>query len=242
MLNASNIAQQPVFYLFIALTILLTLGYNWGKRRNRKILTAAFDAITEVLRPKDQTFTNIGGLTGYHANFIPDRNRYIKQVDATLTMLPRQSWLWLPFSRMIRRFDRLFLSFHLSRRAAGTLREGHLIEKFYSTFMGSKIENADSLQKETFQWGSKTFFLYYKNEKVKAEMERFREMLGPVPGPLRHVALVPKRDRLFVFLIPVRGQVKPVMSTVHTWFLDIAEKAARTRDGDPAGDASAEGE
>lgn len=229
-MDTGNVTSQPVFFLFIAATILLTLGYNWGKRRNRKILTAAFDAITEVLRPKDQTFTNIGGLTGYHANFIPDRNRYIQQVDATITLLPRQSWLWLPFSRMIRRFDRLFLSFHLSRRAAGTLREGHLIEEFYSTFMGSKIENADSLQKETFRWGSKTFFLYYKNEAVKAEMVRCRELIGPVPGPLRHVALVPRQDRLFLFLIPVRDQVKPVVSAVHQWFLDIAEKGARSRD------------
>ena len=226
MFSSSDVSNQPVFYLFIALTILLTLGYNWGKRRNRKILTAAFDAITDVLRPKDQTFTNIGGLTGYHANFVPHRDRYIRQVDVTITLLPRQSWLWLPFSRMIRRFDRLFLAFHLSRRAAGTLREGHLIEKFYSTFMGAKIENADSLQMETFQWGSKTFFLYYRNETVKDEMERCRQAIGPDPGPLRHVALVPKRDRLFVFLIPLRGQVRPVVAAVHQWFLGIAEAAA----------------
>ncbi len=229
MLNASNVADQPVFYLFIAITILLTLGYSWGKRRNRKIIREAFDAITAVLRPKDQTFTNIGGLTGYHANFIPDRNRYIQQVDATMTLLPRQSWLWYPFSRMIRRFDRLFLSFHLARRAAGTLREGHLIEKKYSTFMGAKIENTDSLTMETFQWGNRTFYHYYRNEKVKTEMERCRERIGPDPGPLRHVALVPKRDRMFVFLIPEPGRVKPVVAAIHAWFLDVAESDAKAR-------------
>lgn len=231
MFSGSEVANQPVFYLFIAATILLSLGYGWGKRRNRRIVHSAFDAITEVLRPKDQTFTNIGGLTGYHANFIPERNRYIKQVDATMTLLPRQSWLWYPFSRMIRRFDRLFLSFHLARRAAGTLREGHLIEKSYSTFMGAKIENADSLEKETFQWGSKTFYLYYRNPAVKAEMERCRERIGADPGPLRHVALVPKRDRLFIFLIPVRGRVKPIIASVYSWFLAIAESKAKETGG-----------
>lgn len=226
MFGESEVANQPVFYLFIAATILLSLGYVWGKRRNRRIITTVFDEITTVLRPKDQTFTNIGGLTGYHANFIPHKSRYIKQVDATMTLLPRQSWLWYPFSRMIRRFDRLFLSFHLARRAAGTLREGHLIEKSYSTFMGAKIENADSLEKETFQWGRKTFFLYFRNDAVKQEMERCRELLGPDPGPLRHVALVPKRDRLFVFLIPLPGQVQPVVAAVHDWFTVIAERGA----------------
>lgn len=225
MFGENEIANQPVFYLFVAATILLSLGYGWGKRRNRRITVSAFDAITAVLRPKDQTFTNIGGLTGYHANFIPDKNRYVQQVDATMTLLPRQSWLWYPFSRIIRRFDRLFLSFHLSRKATGILREGHLIDKSYSSFAGARIENADALEKETFQWGGRTFFLYYRNAKVKAQMERCREMIGATPGPLRHVALVPKRDRLFVFLIPRRDEVQPILTAVWDWFLEIVKAA-----------------
>lgn len=222
MLARTDVTDQPVFYLFVAATILLSLGYGWGKRRNRRIITSAFDAITAVLHPQDQTFTNIGGLTGYHANFIPQKNRLIKQVDATMTLLPRQSWLWYPFSRMIRRFDRLFLSFHLGKKAAGALREGHLIEKGYASFAGASIENADSLQKETFQWGKHTFFLYYKDETVKREMERCRDLVGATPGPLRHVALVPKRNRLFVFLIPVPGTVEHVVGTVYRWFSQLA--------------------
>ncbi len=228
MFSANNVADQPEFYLFIAATILLSLGYMWGRRRNRRITTSAFDAIAAVLRPKDQTFTNIGGLTGYHANFIPHRNRTIKQVDATMTLLPRQSWLWYPFSRMIRRFDRLFLSFHLGKKATGSLREGHLIDKKYSNFAGARIENADSLQKETFQWGKRTFFLYYKDDTVKREMERCKSMVGSDPGPLRHVALVPNRNRLFVFLVPQLGKVEHPVDSVYRWFSDIADSAAKT--------------
>ncbi|MDA3947817.1 MAG: hypothetical protein PF508_01210 [Spirochaeta sp.] len=223
MFSGNNVADQPEFYLFIAATILLSLGYMWGRRRNRRITYSAFDAISGILKPKDQTFTTIGGLTGYHANFIPHKNRSIKQVDATMTLLPRQSWLWYPFSLFLRRFDRLFLSFHLGKKATGSLREGHLIEKKYSTFAGARIENADSLHKETITWGKRTFFLYYKDDAVKREMERCQQMVGTDPGPLRHVALVPSQNRLFVFLIPVLGTVEHVVGQVYRWFLKIAD-------------------
>jgi len=225
--GGTAVTEQPVFYLFIAATILLTLGYSWGRRRNRRITRATFGAITEVLRPKDQQFTNIGGLTGYHANFIPHKNRYVKQVDATLTLLPRQSWLWYPFSRLTRRFDRLFLSFHLTPRASGALEEGHLIDKSYSGFGGAKIDNAERLECERLDWGGRTFFLYYANAWVKEQLEYCRKQLGEHPGPLRHVALVPERDRLFVFLIPRPAEVKPVVKTLNEWFMNLVAEPAK---------------
>ena len=229
MFSGTEVADQPVFYLFIAVSILLSLGYAWGRRRIRRITTTVFDEIAAVLRPKDQTFTNIGGLTGYHANFVPHRNRSVKRVDATMTLLPRQSWLWYPFSRMIRRYDRLFLSFHLSPRVTGILREGHLIEKSYSSFAGAKIENAASLTNETFEWGRRTFYLYYFDEEVKKTMEHCRKMIGADPGPLRHVALVPEQDRLFVFLIPVPGAVEGAIGAVYRWFSELVEAHPKSR-------------
>ncbi len=227
MFSGTEVADQPVFYLFIAVSILLSLGYTWGRRRIRRITNTVFKEIAAVLSPKDQTFTNIGGLTGYHANFVPHRNKSVKQVDATMTLLPRQSWLWYPFSRMIRRFDRLFLSFHLSPKVTGILREGHLIDKSYSSFAGAKIVNADSLRQDTFEWGRRTFYLYYYDDEVKNRMEQCRGMIGEDPGPLRHVALVPEQNRLFVFLIPVPGAVEGVLGTVYRWFSELVEADPR---------------
>ncbi len=218
----TDIVQQPLFYLFIAVTILISLGYSWGKRRNRRIYLSAFDAITRVIQPKDQQFTNIGGLTGYHANFVPHKNRFIRRLDATITMLPRQSWLYYPVSRLIRRFDRLFLAYHLSPKAAGVLQEGHLIEKGYSRFAGASIENEDSLTRETIDWGGLTFFFYYQDQQIRTRLEQLREQIGD-PGPLRHVALVPEQDRLFVFMIPRIGQVEHVIATVTHWFTELVE-------------------
>lgn len=223
MFSAANVSDQPVFYLFIAATILLSLGYIWGRRRNHRITHTAFKALSTVLNPKDQTFTNIGGLTGYHAHFIPQKSSGIKEINATLTLLPRQSWLWYPFSLIIRRFDRLSISCELGKKASRGIREGHLIERKYSTFAGARIQNVDDLKKDTLTWGTRTFYLYYADAAVKREMERCKEMVGADPGPLRHVALVPERSRLFVFLIPVPDHVERVVGQVYGWFTSLSD-------------------
>ena len=228
------VPTQPVFYLFIAVTILLSLGYIWGRRRNKKIFLSAFDSMVRVLKPKDQQFTNIGGLSGYHANLVPRKNKYIRRVDATITLLPRQSWLYYPFSKMVRRYDRLFMLFELSPKAVGVLEEGHIIESAYSRKMGASIENAESLHREDIEWGGKTFFLYYENERVKRELEDARGRLDE-PGTLRHLALVPDQNRMWIFMIPRLGTVHPMVDTLNAWFIATvgarvgAEKEAKSR-------------
>ncbi|MFP4230790.1 MAG: hypothetical protein ACLFRR_02955 [Spirochaetaceae bacterium] len=228
------VTTQPVFYLFIAATILLSLGYLWGRRRNKRIFSSALEAMVQVLKPKDQQFTNIGGLTGYHANLIPRKNKYIRRVDATITLLPRQSWLYYPISKLTRRFDRLFMLFTLSPKAAGILREGHLIEDRYSRLPAAWIENADALGHEELEWDGLRFHLYYADEQVRRELEDARERLGAC-GPLRHLALVPEQDRMWIFMIPRLGTVHRIVDTLNEWFIATigarvaAEKEAKAR-------------
>lgn len=213
-----GISTQPLFYLFIAASILLSLGYVWGRRKNKRIFLNAFESMVDVLKPKDQQFTNIGGISGYHANLVPRKNKYIRRVDATITLLARQSWLYYPFSRLMRRFDRMFMLFTLSPKAYGVLEEGHIIEQKYSTFLGARIENADALESEELEWGDKQFYLYYANERVKRELEDAKARLGE-PGPLRHLALVPSQERMWIFLIPRIGAVHPLVSSLNEWFI-----------------------
>jgi len=59
MFNHDYILTQPVFFLFIAFTMLLSLGYLWGKRANKRVFLAAFNDLVDVVKPDDQTFTNI---------------------------------------------------------------------------------------------------------------------------------------------------------------------------------------
>lgn len=219
----TGVTEQPIFYLFIAFTILITLGYTWGRRGNKRIYLSAFNALVDTLKPKDQNFTTIGGQTGYHANLIPKKNSIIRRLDATITLLPRQSWLYLPFSLLTFKYDRLFMMLFFGKKAMGLVTEGHLIEEKYSRFRGPKITNEEDLQLEKMRWGDKDFLLYYADEEIKSELLALKERINE-PGYLRHVAVVPDKDQAFIFMIPKRGYVAEVFPIIYNWLHKLLEK------------------
>jgi len=215
-----HLIGEPLFYLFIAFSFLLGLGYFWGKRINRRLFQSAFNDLVEVVQPVDQTFTNIGGLIGYHANLIPPKRSPAERVDATITFLPRHSWLWMPFSKLIRKYDRLFVTIHLRWEP---IAEGHLIEKGYARFRGPKITNEESLRKEAITWGGRDFWLYYGNNAMRDHLARLvRDQEDP--GELRHVAIVPDQKKCFVFLVPRRGEVARSFGPVYRWLPAILKE------------------
>jgi hypothetical protein len=218
--NINDIATTPVFFLFIAFTFLLTYGYFRGRRQNINLYLSAFNDLVQVVKPDDQTYTTIGGIVGYHANLNVRKQSPISQVDATITMLPRHSWLYLPVSKLIMRYDRLFITLYLKQRLPG---EGHLIEANYAGFRGPKITNAHRLERENIKWGNKDFYLYYETIIVRDHFLRFIDQ-NPAPGIIRHIALVPEERKGFVFMIPRRGQVKECFEPVFQWILSILKK------------------
>ncbi|MDI9569546.1 MAG: hypothetical protein QM278_02230 [Pseudomonadota bacterium] len=213
LLSREDIATQPLFYLFIVFSALLGFGFFRGKRVNDRMFRSAFQDLIDVFRPVDQTFTNIGGSIGYHAQLTAGKADFVEKVEATITFLPRQALLWMPFSLLIRKYDRLFITLHLRHKP---LAEGHLIEKGYAGFRGPKITNAARLQQEQIRWGDSFFLLYYANETIR---QRLRQLLNrqETPGSIRHIALVPEERKCFVFMIPTRGQVGSNLSPVYRW-------------------------
>jgi hypothetical protein len=224
MFEYSYLAGEPLFYLFIAFSFILGAGYFWGKRVNTRIFRSAFDDLVSVIQPTDQTFTNIGGLIGYHANLTLPRKSPVERVDATITFLPRHSWLWMPISKLIRKYDRLFITLHL-RQVPGA--EGHLIEKDYSRFRGPKIDNADRMKQEVLTWGKHSFLLYYGNGKIRDQLRTLASDT-PDPGNIRHIAIVPEQKRCFIFMIPREGQVAKDFGPVYRWLLSqFRQEASR---------------
>jgi hypothetical protein len=217
MFEHGYIATQPVFFLFIAFTTLLSIGFVWGKRANKRVFLSAFNDLVDVVRPDDQTFTNIGGLVGYHANLRLKRKNPVSQVDATITLLPRHSWLYLPISKLIMRYDRLFITLHLKPQLPG---EGHLIEARYAGFRGPKISNANRLTVKEIRWGAYDFFLYYERSMMHDHLMRF-VTAHPDPGIVRHIAIVPDQRKCFLFMIPRRGEVKRHLAPIHQWLLTV---------------------
>ncbi|MCK9273473.1 MAG: hypothetical protein M0P57_00100 [Syntrophales bacterium] len=213
-----ELTGQPLFYLFAAFSFLLAAGYFWGKRQNKKIFLAAFRDIIDVIKPDDQRFVNIGGSIGYHANlFIKKKKAAISQVDATIVLLPRQSWLYLPVSKLIRHFDRLFITFYFKKKP---LAEGHLIENRYNKMKRSSVANAEHLQKEALRWGTYDFLLYYDGEDIKNKLINLMDN-NPDPGIIRHIAVVPEQKKGFLFMIPKKNQVAQYFTSVYYWLSSL---------------------
>lgn len=212
-----DIITQPVFFLFIAFTVSLSLGYIWGRRQNKQLFLSAFNDLVNVVQPDDQTFTNIGGLVGYHAKLLIKHKSPISQVDATITLLPRHSWLYLPISFLIMRYDRLFITIYIKPRLPG---EGHIIESKYAGFRGPKITNVNRLNRESIAWGGFDFYLYHETVKVRDHLKEFIDK-NPDPGTIRHIAFVPDQNKSFVFMIPRRGYVGKYFNPVFQWLPTI---------------------
>ena len=182
---------------------------------------SAFRALTDVVAPAKQRFTNIGGLTGYHAELEPVAGSAIEKVEATITLLARESWLYYPFSRLMRRYDRLFVMLSLADRCAPS-QEGHLIEDSFSRFRGEKVVNAASLQREEIGWGKLRFLLYSSGQEARDRLRGLMQRI-PDPGPIRHIALVPEKRRAFLFMIPVEGEVQAHFAEFYDWALSNFE-------------------
>lgn len=172
MFNYEHILTQPAFFLFVAFSFLLTFGYFWGRRDNKAISLSAFTGLVEMFRPDDRTFTNIGEILGHHADlFIKKKGAFLSRVDATITMLPRHSWLYLPVSKLIGKYIRLVIKLYVENKPE---EERHLlIGAQYLRFAGAKIAGVGRLNRETVSWGMYAFHLYYETIKTHTRFMDF---------------------------------------------------------------------
>lgn len=213
MFRYDYIVTQPVFYLFVAFSCTLTIFFVWGRKENKRIFLSAFQDLIDVVKPDGQTITNIGGVVGYHANLTIKKHSIFSKIDATITLLPRHALLYLPISKMIMKFDRLFITLYLKRPMPG---EAHLIEKKYANFRGPKITNVHRLDRHEIKWGKHDFIIYYERMDMRDHLLEFIHA-RPAPDLIRHIAIVPDQRKCFVFMIPQKGKVGANLSPIYNW-------------------------
>jgi len=220
-MDYNGYVTAPVLFLIIAFTGLVTYGIYWGVRHNRRVLLTVFNSLIAVIKPHDTAFTSIGGCVGCHARLYPREQSPVTQIDATLTLLPRHSWLYMPISFLIMRYDRLFITVHVTARFPG---EGHLIETGYARFRGPEITNAWKMTRDTVRWGHHIFYLYYDSYKVRDRLYGLLRQ-NHDPGAVRHIALVPDQRKGFIFMIPGEGHVGRSFAPVYDWMSALAAEA-----------------
>lgn len=209
----------PVLFLLFAFAGMLVIGFSRGKKENKRIFLSAFNDLVDVIKPDDQTFTNIGGFVGYHANLFFREKGTVSEIDATITLLPRHAWLYMPISKLIMKYDRLFITLYMRLNPPG---EGHLIESKYSSLRGSEITDTYRLYREKVKWGVYDFYLYYEMTKMYDSLMKFINN-NPDPGIIRHIAIIPKQRKGFMFMIPQKGQVAKYLAPTYQLIISIFE-------------------
>jgi hypothetical protein len=192
----------------IALAIAATGAYFFGRRKNRALAGMMSKDAEMVLHAKSTEYINIGGSIGY--NFIYKLAEPWTEAKGTMTFIPRQSLLYMPFSWLIGARDRFYINLYTKRKLIG---EGHLLSLAYYRKNGGVIENKDSLTMEEYWAGSSQIVLLYENASMARALKSLADGMSGIER-LRHFCVYPANKTVFLFLHPVAGVVAPVLQSL----------------------------
>ncbi|WP_048146928.1 hypothetical protein [Pyrococcus abyssi] len=187
---------STMILLIMVLAAVSTLQFYKGRKLNLLLMQHYLRSIEAVVKPKDKDYVWLGGYVGFRAYYkLEDKD--ILKFEYTLTLLPRQSILYFPISLLINRHDKLYV---VVRPTFDIKREVHFLQKGYFR-MKPRIEREIELLKgEEEINGVKFEVLYEKSRDVEAVKE-FISGFSKVKN-VKHVALVPKTNVIYVFFKP----------------------------------------
>lgn len=189
-----------LFYIFFVATAILAglsvLQFFKGRKINLAILERSIRILEDVFKPKDKNYTVIGIYVGYSALYKIYRD-LINAVETVVTLLPRQSLLYYPISRLTSRFDKIYLIIHYDKDKI-LLGEAHVVKKgYYRLGMRRTIHGIEKMNIETIRIGGKTYYLVYTHRNLVEKLLEYVESLSN-PTLVNHIAIVPKYRRLYL--------------------------------------------
>jgi hypothetical protein len=199
-----TINSQTLFFLFVVSIGILMLVLFRNRKYNLLTIQAIGKELESALHPADQTYTWLGGTVGFNAEY--KTVKPARKIDATLTMLSRQSLLFYPISKLLFGNDRLFVVLHpLGEKFR---REAHILDHWYYKLRLRTLENESSLIRSSIELNGKTFDLFSSD---KAGIEKLRAWIQKLPAPelIKHVAFAPENGTLFLYMIPKLDAVAP---------------------------------
>jgi hypothetical protein len=210
-------SQQPFFFILALISAVLTIGYYWGNRINRKRFESVFDELIEMIKPEKQEHGNIGGTKEYYCNFSLKTGSPLERIDAKFTFLPRHLWPYLPIALLIDKYDGLLIALHFKEKLRD---EAHIIEADYVKLRKAKIVNWDQMNKAFIKWGKHDYYIYYNSKKSYDRLKGLIDNVGD-PGVVKHIALLPGQKKCFIFLIPQKGRVAKDLAPIYQWLLAL---------------------
>lgn len=192
---SSSLSNAGVFGVLLLFSILLVMAYYRGGKKNLRILKATAGMLEETLRPADKTYTWLGGTIGFRAEY---RVSGFEKVEALVTVLPRQSLLYMPFALLRGSSDRLEIIFFLKNSIDSEL---HIIKQ-------SELKQAPALKKRSLMEVDAPVPEGYSILASRPDSATLKGILRKkdsfFTSHLCHLALVPERKTLFMsFSLPI---------------------------------------
>lgn len=185
-----------LFGALVGVAALTTVQFYRGRRKNLELLKQTTDILEDTLKPVDKEYVLIGLYVGYTAYYTLGKG-LAKKAAITVTMLPRQALLYLPFSLLLRRHDRIVFVYELEIPGQ---KEAHLVRKGYYR-LGAKHAvgpRASEMMHEKMGLGGKKYDAFYTtgSERLLETLKQYVERIGP--EYVGHIAAVPRPPRFYL--------------------------------------------
>jgi hypothetical protein len=193
---------STLFFVFVLAIGLIMMVFFRNKKYNLLTIQAIGKELEAALQPKDQTYTWIGGTVGCIAEYITKGP--IQKVDATITMLARQSVLFYPISKLLFGNDRLFVVVHPHEKVR---REAHVLEQLYYRLRLRKLEHAADMKHQTLRLQGKTFHIFATQQADVQPLSDWMQKLS-TPDVIKHVAIMPENNTIYLYMVARVGTVE----------------------------------
>jgi hypothetical protein len=197
---------EPWILPLIVLALITTAGYFWGRKKNRWIGAWIARECQAALRPSDTNYVNIGGSIGYHFTYrlAPP----LTEAKGSFALLPRQSILYLPLSRLIRGHDRFYLQLYTDQPMRG---EAHILREDYYEKDPDRISGADRMRRERVVAGDRAYVLLWMHAGLDRRLKRLLDRLGDGRADLLHFCAYPGNRNFYFYVSPVRGRLERLL-------------------------------
>ena len=186
----TEILEYKYFAGVVIFTLLLIYTYYNGQRTNLKKIRDTVVSLEKAFNPAEKSYTWLGGVVGFSADF---KVQGFEEVRAVLTLMPRQSLLYMPFVLLRGAEDRLQMLFFMREKPSEEL---HIIP------IGKKhphIRNPERLKRSIERHGDVDVEILYEREPSVAS--GIAGALADRLSRVKQVALSPERAVFYVELV-----------------------------------------
>lgn len=203
--------------LIVVLTAIVAVAGVVGSRTNIRLARQFAEILEAVFRPTEKQYTNIGGVVGYHFRY--ETEPPLGNLQGTMTFLPRHAILYLPFSLLAGRQDRLSVVLQMDTSPPG---QGHVIDAHQHTRGWFPIEDAENMSRTPVTHKGRDFIILWYNPLVR---DRLASGLAQFPdvSSLRHFSYNGADGTYVVELQPHRATLHDTLAFLRSFIPEFAQ-------------------